>query len=220
MKSCLSRSQFLGSVALGTLFTLLLNAPAMSQTENQSGNKTESNLEVATFGGGCFWCVESVFEQVKGVKSVVSGYEGGRVKNPTYKQVCTGNTGHAEVCRVEYDPKEVSFEKLLQIFWKVHDPTTLNRQGPDEGTQYRSVIFYHTEEQREIAQKYKKKLNELKAFRSPVVTEISETSEFYPAEEYHQDYFAKNPRDAYCNYNIPPKLEKFRQAFGDMVKDN
>jgi len=220
MKSSLSRSQFLRSVVFGTLFTLLLTAPAMSQTENESGKKTESNLEVATFGGGCFWCVESVFEQVKGVKSVVSGYEGGRVKNPTYKQVCTGNTGHAEVCRVEFDPKEVSFEKLLQIFWKVHDPTTLNRQGPDEGTQYRSVIFYHTEEQREIAQKYKKKLNELKAFRSPVVTEISETSEFYPAEEYHQDYFAKNPRDAYCNYNIPPKLEKFRQAFGDMVKDN
>jgi peptide-methionine (S)-S-oxide reductase len=186
----------------------------MSQTEPPAGE-----LEVATFGGGCFWCVEAVFEQVKGVKSVVSGYEGGKTENPTYKQVCTGRTNHAEVCRIEYDPKVVSFDKLLEIFWKVHDPTTLNKQGPDEGTQYRSVIFYHTDAQREIAEKYKNKLNELKAFRSRVVTEISPTETFYPAEDYHQDYFAKNPQDAYCNYNIPPKLEKFRQAFGDMTKD-
>ncbi|MFO0528449.1 MAG: peptide-methionine (S)-S-oxide reductase MsrA, partial [Planctomycetota bacterium] len=134
--------------------------------------------------------------------------------------VCTGRTNHAEVCRIEYDPKVVSFDKLLEIFWKVHDPTTLNKQGPDEGTQYRSVIFYHNETQRQTAEKYKDKLNELKAFRSRVVTEISPTETFYPAEEYHQDYFAKNPRDAYCNYNIPPKLEKFRQAFADMAKEN
>lgn len=203
-------------LAAGLLMTYSFSgSQLMSQTETPSGD-----LEVATFGGGCFWCVEAVFEQVKGVKSVVSGYEGGKTENPTYKQVCTGRTNHAEVCRIEYDPKVVSFDKLLEIFWKVHDPTTLNKQGPDEGTQYRSVIFYHNEAQRETAEKYKQKLNELKAFRSRVVTEISPTQKFYPAEEYHQDYFAKNPQDAYCNYNIPPKLEKFRQAFGEMAKDN
>jgi peptide-methionine (S)-S-oxide reductase len=176
-------------------------------------------LAVATFGGGCFWCVEAVFENMSGVESVISGYAGGRNPNPTYEQVCTGRTGHAEVCQIHYDPQSVSFEELLEVFWKTHDPTTLNQQGADKGTQYRSVIFYHDTQQQELAEKYKKKLNEVDAYGGrKVVTEISKLPTFYAAEEYHQDYYFKNPNQGYCAAVVRPKVEKFKQAFADKVK--
>src|SRR5262249_21536731 len=149
-------------------------------------------MERATFGSGCFWCTEAVFQRVKGVESVVSGYSGGDVPDPTYYQVCEGTTGHAEVVQVTYDPQVGSYRELLEIFWKLHDPTTLNRQGADVGTQYRSVIFYHTDEQKELAEHYKQKLDESGAFSRPIVTEIAPLSEFYPAEDYHQNYFREN----------------------------
>jgi peptide-methionine (S)-S-oxide reductase len=176
---------------------------------------TNNGIETATFGGGCFWCVEAVFENVRGVKDVVSGYEGGRTKNPNYKQVCTGRTGHAEVCQIKFDPSEVSFEELLEIFWKTHDPTTLNRQGNDIGTQYRSVIFYHSEQQKELAEMYKKKLDASGAFNSSIVTEIKPTDVFYVAEDYHQDYFRNNPNQGYCAAVVRPKVEKFKAVFSD-----
>lgn len=176
-------------------------------------------LAVATFGGGCFWCVEAVFENLSGVESVISGYAGGRNSNPTYQQVCTGRTGHAEVCQIHYNPQTVSFEELLEVFWKTHDPTTLNQQGADKGTQYRSVIFYHDAEQQQLAEKYKKKLNEVDAYGGrKVVTEISKLPTFYPAEDYHQDYYFKNPNQGYCAAVVRPKVEKFKQVFADKVK--
>lgn len=165
-------------------------------------------LETITFGAGCFWCIEAVLLKVKGVDSVVSGYMGGEVVNPTYEQVCTGLTGHAEVVEVKFDPKVISFDELLEVFWQLHDPTTLNRQGHDVGTQYRSAIFYHTDEQRDAAEKSKKKWDESGKFRDPIVTEITRATVFYPAEDYHQNYFAKNPRNPYCRANIIPKLKK------------
>ena len=184
-----------------------------------SAESAVKSLATATFGGGCFWCVEAVFENMEGVKSVISGYAGGRTDNPTYEQVCTGRTNHAEVCQIHYDPHQVSFEELLEVFWKTHDPTTLNRQGADVGTQYRSVIFYHDEQQKDLAEKYKKKLNELDAFNGrKVVTEISPLPKFYTAEEYHQDYYFKNPNQGYCAAVVRPKVEKFKQAFADKVK--
>ncbi len=191
------------------------------QSEPSQASKTEApQLAVATFGGGCFWCVEAVFENMKGVREVVSGYAGGRNANPTYEQVCTGRTGHAEVCQIHYDPKLVTYDELLEVFWKTHDPTTLNRQGPDTGTQYRSVIFFENAEQQALAKKYKKKLDDLGAFPSKIVTEISKLTTFYPAEGYHQDYYAKNPNQGYCAAFVRPKVEKFKQAFADKVKGN
>ena len=175
-------------------------------------------MEVATFGGGCFWCVEAVFLELKGVKSVKSGYMGGHVDNPTYEQVCSGTTGHAEIVHIEFDPEIVSFDVLLQVFWKTHDPTTLNRQGNDTGTQYRSVVFYHNENQKDKATTYKKKLNEVKAYPNPIVTEIAAATKLYIAEDYHQDYFNNNPNQPYCRALIPPKIEKLRKAFGDKLK--
>lgn len=177
----------------------------------------DESLATATFGAGCFWCVEAVFEQVEGVKDVVSGYAGGRRPNPTYAQVCTGRTGHAEVCQIYYDPTVVSFKELLEVFWKTHDPTTLNRQGPDVGTQYRSTIMVHDEEQRELAETYKKKLNESGAFRKKVVTEIVKFDKFYVAEDKHQDFYRNNPNYGYCAAIVRPKVEKFKAAFADKV---
>lgn len=164
--------------------------------------------EVATFGGGCFWCVEAVFEQAPGVLDVVSGYQGGQVEHPTYEEVCRGDTGHAEVTRIEFDPAVTSYEKLLALFWDAHDPTQLNRQGADTGTQYRSVIFYHSEEQREKAEASKKALEASGRFKDPVVTEISPAPEFYPAERYHQDYYRENPGAPYSMFVIRGKLKK------------
>jgi methionine-S-sulfoxide reductase len=180
---------------------------------------TNDKLATATFGEGCFWCSEAVFQNLKGVKSVASGYSGGAVENPSYEDVCTGRTGHAEVIQVTYDPAVISFEDLLKVFWQTHDPTTLNRQGHDSGTQYRSAIFYHNDEQRQIAEKYKQQVDASKTFSSPIVTEITEFKKFYPAEKYHQDYFNLNPTQQYCQYVIRPKVEKFNKEFKAMLKD-
>jgi peptide-methionine (S)-S-oxide reductase len=175
-------------------------------------------MELATFGSGCFWCTEAVFQRLKGVESVVSGYSGGDVKNPSYREVCEGATGHAEVVQVAYDPDVVSYAELLEVFWKLHDPTTLNRQGNDAGTQYRSVIFYHTDEQRELAEHYKRKLDESEIYPRPIVTEITRYSEFYPAEDYHQNYFREHGSAPYCRFVIGPKMEKLEEVFRDRVK--
>ncbi|MGB0368933.1 MAG: peptide-methionine (S)-S-oxide reductase MsrA, partial [Flavobacteriales bacterium] len=169
------------------------------------------------FGAGCFWCVEAIFQDIKGVTKVESGYTGGHVKNPAYREVCNGTTGHAEVVQLTYNPDVVSYETLLEAFWLSHDPTTLNRQGADVGTQYRSAVFYHNEEQGKLAKDFKKRLNDEKAFGKPVVTEISAATEFYAAEEYHQDYFENNPTNSYCRMVVGPKLEKFRKVFKQPV---
>jgi len=181
---------------------------------SQNNNK----MELATFGSGCFWCTEAIFEKVKGVESVVSGYSGGKVKNPTYREVCTGNTGHAEVVQITYNPEIITFKDLLEIFWKMHDPTTLNRQGADVGTQYRSVIFYHTDKQKEIAENYKKKLDEANIYKNPVVTEIAPFESFYKAEDNHQEYYENNKFQPYCSFVITPKMEKFKKVFKDKLK--
>jgi peptide methionine sulfoxide reductase msrA/msrB len=174
--------------------------------------------ELATFGGGCFWCTEAVYQELKGVRSVTSGYSGGKKEKPTYAEVSSGFTGHAEVIQVEYNPQQVSFEELLEVFWKTHDPTTLNQQGADVGTQYRSVVFYHNDKQKKLAEEYKAKLDKSGAFGAPIVTEISPFTKFYPAEQYHQDYYAQNPGQSYCRAVIAPKVEKFRQVFHDKLK--
>lgn len=179
---------------------------------------TSVKTDTATFGAGCFWCVEAVFQELDGVMSVSSGYMGGAVKNPTYKEVCTGQTGHAEVARIIYDPAKISFADLLEVFWKTHDPTTLNRQGADVGTQYRSVVFYHSEEQKIEAESYKKKLDQSGAWDKPLVTEISPAEIFYEAEEYHQNYYTQNGDASYCQFVIRPKMDKFRKAFADKLK--
>jgi peptide-methionine (S)-S-oxide reductase len=176
------------------------------------------NLELATFGGGCFWCTEAVFERVKGVQKVVSGYSGGFLEDPTYQAVCTGQTGHAEVTQITFDPKQISYADLLEVFWKTHDPTTLNQQGPDIGTQYRSVVFYHNKEQKEIAEAYRKQLDESKVFKAPIVTEITQFTKFFPAEKYHQDYYELNRRQRYCVEQIRPKIVKFNRMFKDKMK--
>lgn len=179
----------------------------------------EKKLAQATFASGCFWCSEAVFQELKGVKTVASGYTGGTLKDPTYEQVCTGTTGHAEAVMVTYDPEVISYEELLEVFWKSHDPTTLNQQGADIGTQYRSAIFYHDEDQKKLAEEYKKKLDESGAARAPIVTEITELGEFYPAEDYHQNYFRDNARKGYCQSVIRPKVEKVRIVFRDKLKN-
>ncbi|MEP2773703.1 MAG: peptide-methionine (S)-S-oxide reductase MsrA [Fulvivirga sp.] len=173
-----------------------------------------SNIKKATFGAGCFWCIEAVFQQLEGVQSVISGYTGGKVKDPTYREVCGGRTGHAEVAQVTYDEDVISFDDLLEIFWQTHDPTTLNKQGADVGTQYRSAVFYHDAEQKEKAEMYKQKLNEAGAFNNPIVTEISPLGVFYKAEEPHQNYYRNNEDQPYCAIVIRPKLEKLKRVFG------
>jgi peptide-methionine (S)-S-oxide reductase len=183
---------------------------------NTSTNK--DGLETATFGAGCFWCVEAVFQRLEGVETVVSGYAGGKVENPTYGQVSEGNTGHAEVIQLTYNPNVVSYPELLEVFWKTHDPTTLNRQGADVGTQYRSAVFYHTTGQRELAEQYRKELDASGAYNRPIVTEIAPMDKFYEAEDYHQNYFNQHGSESYCSYVIVPKLEKFEKVFKDKVK--
>jgi peptide-methionine (S)-S-oxide reductase len=173
---------------------------------------------VAVFGGGCFWCTEAVFDELRGVKSVVSGYAGGSTKNPTYEEVCGGRTGHAEVIKIEFDPGEIAFKDLLTVFFATHDPTTLNRQGNDVGTQYRSAIFYANEEQKRDAEAFIKELNDSKATGKPVVTTLEPLDEFYEAEDYHQKYYANNPYQPYCQYTIPPKLNKLHKQFTDLLK--
>ncbi len=181
--------------------------------EMKDGAKSDRRLETATLAGGCFWCVEAVFDDLRGVESVESGYTGGDVPRPTYQQVCTGATGHAEAIRIEFDPSVVSYRELLEVFFTVHDPTTLNRQGADVGTQYRSAIFYHTPEQKEIAERVISDLNAEKVWDEPIVTEVVPAGEFYPAEDYHQEYFANNPNQPYCRAVVAPKVSKFRQKY-------
>ncbi len=178
------------------------------------GTKTDT----ATFGTGCFWCTEAVFQELKGVLKVTSGYSGGTVKNPSYEEVCSGTTGHAECLQIIYDPKVISFDELLEVFWEAHDPTTLNRQGNDAGTQYRSVIFYHDQEQKNKSEGYKIKLDKSGAYNNPIVTEITPFSKFYAAENYHQDYYRLNGSQPYCTFVIRPKVEKFEKVFKNKLK--
>ncbi len=175
-------------------------------------------MEIATFGAGCFWCVEAVFQNLKGVHEVTSGYAGGNVNNPSYKEVCSGKTGHAEVVQIKFDPSVISYGELLEVFWKTHDPTTLNRQGADVGTQYRSVIFYHSDVQRKTAEKYKNIMDESGVYTSPLVTEISPMETFYPAEDYHQNYYTQNTEQGYCRVVIAPKMDKLKKFFSEKLK--
>ncbi len=180
---------------------------------------TSDRLEKATLGAGCFWCVEAVFQRLKGVESVVSGYTGGKVPNPTYREICSGLTGHAEVAQVTFDPAEISFQQLLEIFWRTHDPTTLNRQGADVGTQYRSAIFYHDDSQKETAEASKAKTDASDLWKNPIVTEISPLPQFYVAEDYHQNYYNDNPGQSYCSLVIAPKLAKFFTEFKHLIAE-
>lgn len=180
---------------------------------------TEHKREIATFAAGCFWCIEAQFQQLKGVEKVESGFIGGHTDNPTYKEVCMGTTGHAEACNITYDPSIISYDELLAAFFKAHDPTQLNRQGNDIGTQYRSAIFYHSPEQQEKANYYIKHLNDEHAYSSSIVTEVQPYTTFYKAENYHQDYFNQNGEQGYCRMVIKPKLDKFKKAFADKLKD-
>jgi peptide-methionine (S)-S-oxide reductase len=177
-----------------------------------------ANREVATLGGGCFWCLEAVYDQLKGVEDVVSGYTGGKIANPNYKEVCSGLTGHAEVVQITFDPAVVSFEEILQVFFTIHDPTTLNRQGADVGTQYRSAIFYHSPQQKEIAERVISTLSGEKLWDNPIVTEVVPLEKFYAAEDYHQEYFARNPTQGYCRAVVAPKVAKFRQYYFAKLK--
>lgn len=176
-------------------------------------------LEKATLGGGCFWCTEAVYLELKGVVDVKPGYSGGHVKNPTYKEVCSETTGHAEVIQINFDPEIISFSEILEVFFMTHDPTTLNRQGNDVGTQYRSVIFYHSEKQKEIAEKVIRLFQEEQVYSKPIVTEVTAFDKFYVAEDYHINYFARNKNQGYCQFVVAPKLEKFRKIFKDKLKD-
>lgn len=178
----------------------------------------ENRLEQATLGGGCFWCLEAVYEQLQGVESAVNGYAGGQVANPSYEAVCTGTTGHAEVVQVTFDPEIVSYREILGVFFTIHDPTTLNRQGADVGTQYRSVIFYHDQEQQETAEAVIDELEAQDVWDDPIVTEVTELDEFYRAEEYHQHYYQKNPNQGYCRVVVAPKVAKFRKKYYDKLK--
>lgn len=193
-----------------------MNSAETSKAMNEaSSNQT---LDTATFGAGCFWCVEAVFQRLNGVLSIKSGYSGGSVKNPSYREVCNGTTGHAEVCQIVFDKSKISFDELLEVFWKTHDPTTVNSQGNDFGTQYRSAIFYHNDEQKQKAEKYKKELNEAKVYPNPIVTEISAFTNYYPAEDYHQNYFNQNGNEGYCRFVIQPKVDKFEKVFKSKLK--
>jgi peptide-methionine (S)-S-oxide reductase len=206
-------------------------APTVIKTMNMNDNKTPAGVndikaptgartDTATFGTGCFWCTEAVFQELKGVIKVTSGYSGGHVTKPSYEEVCSGTTGHAECLQIVYDPSVVSFDELLEVFWEAHDPTTLNRQGNDVGTQYRSAIFYHNDEQQKKAEHYKAELEKSHAYDKPIVTEITAFAKFYPAEDYHQDYYRLHGSQPYCHLVIRPKVEKFEKAFKNKLKKN
>ena len=197
------------------LFTLIFALMGMSGSDF----KNDSNTETAVFGAGCFWCVEAIYQRVNGVKDIESGYAGGHIQDPTYRQVTTGKTGHAEVIKLEYDPSVISFEELLEVFWHTHNPTTLNRQGADVGTQYRSAIFYLTEEQKEVAEKSLEKTDASDLWEDPIVTEITPLSNYSTAEDYHQNYFNNNPNAGYCSIVIAPKLAKFKKDFPHLLQD-
>ncbi|MDZ7660044.1 peptide-methionine (S)-S-oxide reductase MsrA [Fodinibius sp.] len=208
----------------GVLF-ISITAITTSTSGDQKSSKDEvqienQNLEQATFGAGCFWCVEAIFEELKGVKSVEAGYAGGHVEDPSYREVVNGNTGHAEVTRITFDPSVISYDQLLTVLWHTHNPTTKNRQGPDVGPQYRSVIFYHNEKQKEIAERSLKETDESDLWEDPIVTEIEPLSNYSKAENYHQNYYENNPNAGYCQVVIAPKLKKFRKEFSHMLKES
>jgi len=200
-------------ILMGMLALTVVASKAQKQTKMST-----SKIEVAYFGEGCFWCTEAFFQRLEGVISVRSGYGGGHVVNPTYEQVCDKHTGHAEMTKIEYDPSKITYDELLEVFWKTHDPTTLNRQGADAGPQYRSVIFYNTLEQKEKAEHYKAELDKIHAFDKPIVTAIEPFTNYYPAENYHQNYYNENPNQGYCNFVIRPKVEKFEKVFKHKLK--
>ncbi len=208
------------------IYVLLFSFTACGSPHSEENKTLEKELipmndttAIATLGAGCFWCVEAIFQELKGVSKVESGYSGGDIKNPGYREVCTGRTGHAEVVQVTYNPTEISFKELLEVFFQTHDPTTLNKQGNDVGTQYRSAIFYHTDTQKEEAEFYIEELDKSGAFNNPIVTEVEAFETFYVAEDYHQDYFSLNGEQPYCSYVIKPKMEKFKKAFKAKLKE-
>ena len=205
---------------LFVIITLISCAQHENSTMSTANLKSMSNIktDTATLGAGCFWCVEAVFQQLDGVLKVTSGYTGGTVPNPTYEQVCSKTTGHVEVCQIVYDPAKITFDELLEVFWKTHDPTTRDQQGNDHGPQYQSAIFYHNDEQKKAAEEYKAELNKSGAWTNPVITDIRPLKDYYAAENYHQNYYNANPDQMYCRYVIQPKLEKFEKVFKDKLK--
>jgi len=212
-------------ITIFSLFSFISCNQAQNQTKETKKNSPQkvkknmnANLEVATFGGGCYWCIEAIFQRLEGVEKVESGFSGGQVKNPTYREVCTGATGHAEVIQITFDTTEISFEEILKVFFTMHDPTTLNQQGNDIGTQYRSAIFYHNEAQKKVSEEIIAALNQAKAYPSPIVTEVTPFDVFYKAEDYHQNYYNDNSGEGYCRYVIQPKIEKFEKVFKDRLK--
>jgi peptide-methionine (S)-S-oxide reductase len=215
----------LKNLVISSIFIVLIHFFACARPNdvgilNAIKDMADTKLDTVTLGAGCFWCVEAIFQQLRGVHSVESGYSGGHVKNPTYQDVCTGLTGHAEVCQISYDPSVISFVELLEVFWKTHDPTTLNRQGNDVGPQYRSVILYHNDEQRKLAEQMKSQLDHAGIWKDPIVTEIVPFETFYKAESYHQEYYFQNRSQPYCSMIITPKLEKFRKIFHDKLHES
>jgi peptide-methionine (S)-S-oxide reductase len=212
------------TILITAISFLGLTSCAQKDNDNKIKNNMDKDIisngttDTATFGTGCFWCTEAIFQQLDGVIKVTSGYSGGQVKKPTYKEVCAGTTGHAECLNIVYDPAKITFDELLEIFWQTHDPTTLNRQGGDVGTQYRSVIFYHNDEQKAKSEKYKTELDKSGAFENPIVTTLEPAATFYPAEDYHQNYYNNNGSQGYCQMVIRPKVEKFKKVFKDKLK--
>ncbi len=204
------------------IFAILISTTACTNADEKTKHVDKeimsNSIDTAIFASGCFWCTEAIFQELNGVEKVESGYIGGENPNPTYEEVCTGNTGHAEATRIYYNPEIINFKELLEVFWKTHDPTTLNRQGNDVGTQYRSGIFYLSEEQKDLAEEYKQKLDEAGIYESPIVTEITPASEFFVAENYHQNYYNQNGNQPYCSFVITPKVEKFKKVFEDKLK--
>ncbi|MBK8983622.1 MAG: peptide-methionine (S)-S-oxide reductase MsrA [Ignavibacteria bacterium] len=220
------------ALIIALIFIAVLGYNFLSSSEKENTSNINSvkqinykkgaadKLEQATLAGGCFWCIETIFRDLKGVESVISGYSGGSTKNPTYEEVCSGKTGHAEVIQISFDPDIIGFDKLLEIFFHIHDPTTLNRQGADVGTQYRSAIFYDSKNQKKVSEEVIKKINENKLWDDPIVTEVSKLDIFYPAEDYHQDYYNNNKEKSYCSLVIAPKVRKFYKEYKDLIKEN
>lgn len=215
--ACQTKTQVNTGNATGTDTSNKVIFTTAKEKNKANMSDTTIHYDTATLGAGCFWCVEAIFQDLNGVISVASGYSGGSISNPTYREVCSGRTGHAEVCQIVYNPKILSFDELLEVFWTTHDPTTLNQQGADIGTQYRSAIFYHSDEQRKTAEEYKQKLNEANAYPNPIVTEIAPYTAFYKAEDYHQNYYNQNGSEPYCRIVIQPKVDKFKKVFKDKL---
>lgn len=197
---------------------IFIRFTACAQKTSKNMNEPQMHTEVITLGSGCFWCTEAIYQRLEGVINVTSGYSGGHIENPTYEQVCDKNTGHAEVCQIVFDTTKITLDEILAVFWKTHDPTTLNQQGNDIGPQYRSVVFFHNEKQKQIATQYKMQLDAAKAWPNPILTEISPYKKFYAAENYHQNYYNDNPNQGYCKYVIGPKIEKFEKVFSHQLK--